>query len=165
VAKEVMKMLSNHRKALLLFFSLLFCYGVEWTASFFTQSSIETWYPSLQKPFWNPPNLAFPIVWTILYTMIGVSFWKILCKPKAYRLSVFLAFSIQIFLNFTWSFSFFYLQSPSMGLFNIILLLMAIIWNTKVFWLYSKIAAKLLIPYLLWVGYATSLNLAIWYLN
>ena len=160
-----MKTLSIYRKFILLLFSLFFCYGVEWTASFFTQSSVGTWYQSLQKPFWNPPNLAFPVIWTILYTMIGVSFWKILCEPKAYCFQLFLAFFLQIFLNFTWSFSFFYLQSPGMGLLNIILLLMAIIWNIKLFWAYSETAAKLLIPYLLWVAYATSLNFTIWYLN
>jgi translocator protein len=156
---------SFKKRIILLILSLVFCYVIEWTASLFTQTGIDTWYASLQKPFWNPPNLAFPIVWTVLYTMIGVSLWKIFCEPKAYHPKVFLSFSLQIFFNFTWTFSFFYLQSPLMGLFNIILLLMAIIWNIKVFWIHSKPAAKLLIPYLLWVVYATSLNLTIWYLN
>jgi benzodiazapine receptor len=156
---------SFRKKILFLILSLAFCYAVEWTASLFTQSSVESWYVSLKKPFWNPPNLAFPIVWTILYTMIGVSLWKILCEPTAYRLKVFLAFFLQMFFNFSWSLSFFYLKSPSMGLLNILVLLLAIIWNIRVFWPYSKIAAKLLVPYLMWVTYATSLNLAIWYLN
>lgn len=157
--------LSFRKKSMLFMLSLAICYTVEWTASFFTQSSVGTWYQSLQKPFWNPPNVAFPIVWTILYTMIGLSFWKILCDSRAYRLEVFSAFFVQLLLNFMWSFSFFYLQSPIMGLLNIIFLLIAIAWNIKVFWHYSEIAAKLLIPYLLWVGYATSLNFALWYLN
>lgn len=160
-----MNPLSFRKRIVLLILSLAFCYAVELMASFFTQSSVGSWYVSLEKPFWNPPNLAFPIVWTILYTMIGISFWKILCEPKAYFFKVFLAFFVQLFLNFTWSFSFFYMQSPALGLFNIVLLLLAIMWNIYVFGQYSKTAARLLIPYVLWVGYASSLNFAIWYLN
>jgi translocator protein len=155
----------SRKKIILFIFSLLFCYAVEWTASFFTQSSVDTWYQSLEKPFWNPPNLAFPIVWTILYTMIAVSLWKILCEPKAYSFKVSSAFFVQMFLNFTWSFSFFYMQSPTLGLINILILLAAIMWNIYVFRPYSKMAAQLLIPYFLWVAYATSLNFAIWHLN
>ncbi|MFT4554462.1 MAG: benzodiazapine receptor [Chlamydiales bacterium] len=160
-----MNTFSKRKKVALFILSLLFCYAVEVTASFFTQSSVGSWYVSLEKPFWNPPNLAFPVVWTALYTMMGVSLWKILCEPKAYFFKVFLAFFVQIFLNFTWSFAFFYMQSPSLGLFNIVLLLLAIMWNIYVFSQHSKTAARLLIPYFLWVGYASSLNLAIWYLN
>lgn len=160
-----MALYSSRKRILLLVLSLIFCYTVEFTASFFTQSSVGTWYVSLKKPFWNPPNLAFPIVWTLLYTMIGVSLWKILCEPKVHRFRVLSVFFLQIFLNFTWSLSFFYLQSPILGLFNIVLLLFAIVWNIYVFNFYSKTAARLLVPYFLWVAYASSLNLAIWYLN
>jgi len=158
-------LLDFERKRFFFILSLAFCYSVEWTASFFTQSSVGTWYLSLEKPFWNPPSLAFPIVWTTLYTMMGVSIWKILCEPKAHSFKVFSAFFVQIFLNFTWSFSFFYMQSPILGLVNILLLLLAIMWNIYAFRPYSKTAARLLIPYFLWVAYATSLNFAIWYLN
>ncbi|SCA58562.1 Tryptophan-rich protein TspO [Chlamydiales bacterium SCGC AB-751-O23] len=160
-----MKPLGFCKKALVFILSLAFCYTIGLIASFFTQKSVGVWYPSLEKPFWNPPNIAFPIVWTILYTMIGISLWKIICEPKAYKIKVALAFLIQILLNFTWPFSFFYLQSPMIGLFNILLLLLSIIWNIKMFWPYSKVASKLLVPYFFWVVYATSLNISIWYLN
>ena len=156
---------TNFTKALLLILSLLFCYGVEWSASYFTQTSVGTWYLTLQKPFWNPPNLAFPIVWTILYTMIGVSFWFILCNPKAFSFRAFTAFFFQMLCNFTWSIAFFYLQSPALGLVNIIVLFFAILWNIYVFRPFSNLASNLLIPYLLWVTYAATLNLAIWILN
>lgn len=157
--------LNKYKRTLLLILSLLFCYGVEWSASAFTRSSVDSWYMELEKPFWNPPNLAFPIVWTILYTMIGISFWLILCKLKAYTPKVFMAFFAQMLLNFTWSFSFFYLQSPLLGLINILLLLSAISWNIYIFSPYSKLAARLLLPYLLWVMYATTLNFSIWLMN
>ncbi len=157
--------LNKCRSALLLILSLLFCYGVEWSASAFTRGSVGSWYMDLEKPFWNPPNLAFPIVWTILYTMIGISFWLILCNPKAYTPKVFLAFLGQMLLNFTWSVSFFYLQSPFLGLINILLLMGAISWNIYIFLPYSKLAARFLLPYLLWVMYATTLNVSIWLMN
>lgn len=163
--KILMESFSFFKKMLFFIFSLALCYAVEWGASFFTQSSVANWYVSLKKPFWNPPDIAFPIVWTILYTLMGVSFGIILCNPNAYTFSVFLAFFVQIFLNFTWSFSFFYMESPALGLVNILLLFFAIVWNIYVFNLHSQLAAILLIPYFLWVAYAISLNLAICYLN
>lgn len=153
------------RKSIYLLLSLLLCYSVEWTASLFTQSSVASWYVGLKKPSWNPPNIAFPIVWTLLYTMIAVSFWLILCKPSAYSLKTFSAFGVQLLANFTWSFAFFYLQSPALGLVNILVLLVAIFWNVMIFHPHSKLAAKLLIPYLLWVLYATTLNFSIWVNN
>lgn len=155
----------RYKNTILLIFSLLFCYGLEWGASIFTQSSVDSWYMELEKPFWNPPNLAFPLVWTVLYTMIGISFWLILCHEKAYTPRVFFAFFGQMLLNFTWSISFFYLQSPLLGLINILLLLCGISWNIYVFLPYSNLAVKLLIPYLLWVMYATTLNFSIWLMN
>lgn len=157
--------MDKYKNTILLIFSLLFCYGIEWSASIFTRSSVGSWYVTLEKPFWNPPNLAFPLVWTVLYTMIGISFWLILCTAKAYTSRVFLAFFGQMLLNFTWSVLFFYLQSPLLGLINILLLLCGISWNVYVFLPYSKLAAKLLIPYLLWVMYATTLNFSIWLMN
>jgi len=157
--------MDRYKNTILLIFSLLFCYGVEWGASIFTRSSVDSWYLELEKPFWNPPSFAFPLVWTILYTMIGISFWLILCNNKAHTPRVFFAFFAQMFLNFTWSISFFYLQSPLLGLTNIVLLLCAIGWNIYVFFPYSSFAAKLMIPYLLWVIYATTLNFSIWLMN
>jgi len=157
--------MDKYKNTVLLIFSLLFCYGVEWGASIFTRSSVDSWYRELEKPIWNPPNFVFPVAWTILYTMIGISFWLILCNRKAYVPKVFFAFFGQMLLNFTWSVSFFYLESPALGFLNICLLLVAITWNIYIFFLYSNLAAKLLVPYLLWVMYAAALNLSIWMMN
>ncbi|MEM1282012.1 MAG: TspO/MBR family protein [Chlamydiota bacterium] len=157
--------MNKFTKGFYLLLALVLCYSVEWTASLFTQSSVDTWYKTLIKPSWNPPNIAFPIVWTILYTMIALSFWLILSEPKARHPKPFVAFFLQLFLNFTWSLAFFYLQSPLLGLVNIIFLLVAILWNIREFSKYSLTASRLLYPYFLWVAYAVTLNAAIWYLN
>ena len=157
--------MTRSRKFLLLLLALALVYAVEWSASAFTQSSANTWYTTLEKPSWTPPKLAFPIVWTLLYTLIALSFWLILCDRRAYKTSVFVPFFVQLTLNFTWSFAFFYLRSSLLGLFNIGLLLAAILWTIVSFRRFSRWAAWLLVPYFFWVVYASALNLRIWMLN
>lgn len=146
-----------------LFIAIAICYAVEFTASAFTQQSVSTWYVNLDKPLWTPPNLAFPIVWTILYTLMGVSLW--LVWQKTQKISVFLPFAVQLALNFFWSLFFFGWQSPLLGLIDILALIAAIVWSIRTFDPYSKTAARLLIPYLAWVVYASSLNAYIWWYN
>lgn len=153
------------KKAFLLILSLFLCYGVAWISSVFTETSIDSWYSQLKKPFWTPPNLVFPIVWTILYGMIGLSFWLILCEPRAYKLKVFVSFFLQLLANGLWTFFFFYLESPKLGFIMILVLMCAIVWNMYTFHSYSRLATWLLAPYLLWVLYASTLNLGIWVLN
>lgn len=136
------------------------------TASFFTVSGIDSWYVDLVKPFFNPPNWIFWPVWTILYIMIWISFylvWKEGFWNNKTRLLV--IYFIQLSLNFAWSFSFFYFWNPLLGLINIILLLIFIWLNIKVFYDVKKWAGYLLIPYLLWVMFATVLNFSIFILN
>lgn len=133
----------------------------------FTISAISTWYVFLNKPFFSPPNWIFGPVWTLLYFLMGVSaflIWKKGLKNKKVKkaLSYFL---IQLFFNFLWSFLFFGLRSPFMGLFDIILLLGSIVITIIAFYKISKFAAYLLIPYLVWVSFATVLNIAIVVLN
>jgi len=149
-----------------LIFSLSLSYLVEWAGSNFTKSSVSGWYRTLSLPAWNPPAVVFPIVWSILYTMIGLSLYFIItAKTGKGKGLAYLSFSLQLFFNFTWSWSFFYMQSPIMGLINIIILVAALIWNIMRFNKISKLAALLLVPYLLWVLYATILNFQIWQLN
>lgn len=156
---------NKQKDVFLLIASLLLSYGVMWSASYFTQSSVGSWYVTLNKPSWTPPKVVFPIAWSALYTMIGVAFWLVIRQPKACNKEVLLTFFAQMLLNFLWSFSFFYLQSPFLGLVNILLLLVAICWNAYLFSLYSKWAGRLLVPYLLWVFYAATLNFSIWVTN
>lgn len=135
-------------------------------SSYFTLNSIESWYMTLNKPFFNPPNWIFWPVWTLLYILIWISFyivwnkwfWKNKNKLKA-------VYFLQLFLNFTWSISFFYLENPLLGLINIISLWILIIYNIILFYKVDKKAGFLLIPYLLWVSFASILNLYIYLLN
>ncbi|MCT4617049.1 MAG: tryptophan-rich sensory protein [Candidatus Gracilibacteria bacterium] len=129
-------------------------------------NSIDSWYTNLEKPFFNPPNWIFGPVWTILYIMIGISFYLIWKKGFGKQKNkLILVYSIQLLLNFLWSFSFFYFKSPTLGLINIIILLIFIILNIIYFYKSNKIAGYLLFPYLIWVIFATILNFYIFILN
>ena len=135
-------------------------------ASFATASWINSWYIMLEKPFFNPPNWIFWPVWTLLYIFIWVAFFRVWNKdfwrfPKSTKIIYFL----QLFLNFLWSFSFFYFENPLLWLINIVGLLIIIILNIVYFYKTDTIAWILLVPYLLWVSFATILNFSIFILN
>lgn len=133
----------------------------------FTVAAIPTWYTFLIKPPFAPPNWIFGPVWTLLYALMGVSFyciWQLGWKKKKVRVAGYY-FGAQLAVNFLWSISFFGLRSPLLGLVNIVVLLALIILTMKHFYPLSKVAFYLLIPYLLWVSFATFLNGAIVVLN
>ena len=131
-----------------------------------TRASIKDWYVHLEKPFFNPPDSVFPIVWTLLFILMGISWYLFLQAPKnkMYKKNK-LLFWIQLGLNFMWSFSFFYFKNPILGLVNILLLLPAILLWVKTGKQLNSTASKLQIPYILWVSFATLLNTAIVMLN
>lgn len=136
----------------------------------FTTAAIPTWYVTLNKPFFAPPNWLFGPAWTLLYLLMGLAFyliWKQNAKAqKAKKIQAAKKiFFAQLFLNFIWSPIFFGLRSPFLGLLIIILMWTLIIATIYKFYSLSKWAAYLLIPYLLWVTFATALNGAIWILN
>lgn len=134
--------------------------------SYFTIPSIETWYATLNKPSFSPPDYIFGPVWTILYLLMGISLYLVWnssrTKGKQYAIKMFL---IQIVLNATWSVVFFGLHNPLFAFINIIVLWVAIYLTIRSFYEISKFAAYLLYPYLFWVTFATILNLAIVLLN
>ncbi len=154
-------LLSNHW--LKLFSCIILTLIVELSAAYFTQESVKTWYPTLAKPSWTPPNWVFPVVWTILYIIMAISLWLIWMERGSKLSYVF--FFFQLSLNFLWSPIFFYLQNPFLGLITIGVLWIAIIATIFIFYPISKIAAYLLIPYLFWVAYAAGLNYNIWLNN
>jgi benzodiazapine receptor len=135
-------------------------------AGYTTATSINSWFTTLNKPFFNPPNWLFGPVWTILYILMGVSFYIILQAPKSIdkRKSVWV-FCIQLFLNFWWSFLFFKFHFLLIALVEILLIWISIVTMIDRFKRVNKTAAYLQIPYLLWVSFATVLNAAIWWLN
>lgn len=139
---------------------------IGFAGSFFTSSSVSTWYTTLNKPTFNPPGWIFGPVWTLLYIMIWVSFyfvWKVDFKKK--NKQAIGIYSLQLFLNLIWSFLFFWLRNPFASLIEIIILWCAILANMIVFYRIEKTAGLLLLPYLLWVSFAMILNYSIFALN
>lgn len=150
-----------------LFGSIVGCELVGILGTPFTIAAIPTWYADLNKPFFAPPNWIFGLVWTLLYFLMGVSFYLILKKgwKKKVVKTAGMFFLAQLVLNFLWSPIFFGLKSPLLGLITIVAMWILIIVTMKKFYPLSKLAFYLLIPYLLWVSFATVLNAAILILN
>jgi translocator protein len=137
--------------------------------SIFTTPSIAGWYATLAKPAVNPPAWVFGPVWTILFVLMGISFffiWKsdYSIAPKKRRISIILFF-VQLILNTLWSIIFFGLHRPGYAFAEIIILWLVIFAAIFAFSKISKPAAWLLFPYILWVSFAGYLNYLIWILN
>jgi len=132
-----------------------------------TRANIPIWYADLAKPGFTPPNWLFAPVWTSLYGLMAYALWRILSLPRTQpgRTAAVTLFFVQLALNSLWSFAFFGAQSPLAGLIVVIALIMAILAMIVPFWKLDRGAALLLVPYLVWVSYATLLNGAIWQLN
>ena len=137
--------------------------------SLFTVQAIDGWYATLNKPFFNPPNFVFAPVWTILYVLMAMSFYLVWVnrenKKKKIKKEGMRIFMAQLVLNVLWSVIFFGLHSPTLAAADIIVLLILIFVNIKVFAKVSKTASYLLYPYLAWVFFASILNVAIVALN
>lgn len=129
-------------------------------------SGINIWYMGLNKPFFNPPNYLFGPVWSMLYILMGISFYRILqSQDSELKRKAILIFCIQLFLNFCWSFLFFRFQMLAISFIEIIIMWISIATMIYTFTKIDKTAAYLQIPYLLWVSFASVLNGAIWFLN
>jgi translocator protein len=143
--------------------------------SFFTISAISSWYATLQKPSFSPPNWIFGPVWILLYILMGISIYLIWQKidemPEAPNAqdkkvkNVVLLFWIHLIFNAAWSIIFFGLQNTGLALLNIIIIWLLIVILIIKFWRINKWSAYLLIPYLIWVSFASALNYFIWRLN
>jgi len=147
--------------------SIIGCELVGFLGTPFTISAIPTWYATLNKPFFAPPNWIFGPVWTLLYLLMGVAFyliWKQGWKKQKVRTAG-NYFLTQLALNFIWSPIFFGLRAPLLGLIVIMTLWASIMMTIKKFYPLSRLAFYLLIPYLLWVSFASILNGAIVVLN
>jgi tryptophan-rich sensory protein len=142
------------------------CLAAAWTGSLITRPAIAGWYATLAKPAWTPPSWVFGPVWTALYIMMGVAAWLVWRKggvaAAALPLGLFL---LQLALNVAWSPLFFGLHRPDLAFLDIVLLWFAILAALLAFRGVNPTAAWLLLPYLLWVTYASALNFAIWRMN
>lgn len=139
------------------------CYAVAFISSRFEPG---IWYQTLAKPAWTPPDWIFAPVWTILYTIMGLAAWLIWRQGgiavAGLPLSVFV---IQLVLNGLWSWIFFGQRNIGLAFAEIVLLWILILVALIIFWKRQALAGILLLPYLLWVGFAAILNYAIWRLN
>lgn len=154
-------------RLLKLFFAVLICEGVGILGSIFTIPAITTWYQTLNKPLFSPPNFVFGPVWTILYALMGVSIFLILEKKIKVkeRNNLIYLFTLQLLLNFLWSVIFFYFHLPFLAFLEILMLWGSILLLIVRFYKFLKPASILLIPYLLWVSFASLLNASIVLLN
>ncbi len=154
-------------KTLKLIISVLICQGVGVIGALFTSPAISTWYSMIQKPSFNPPNWIFAPVWTLLFLLMGISLYLVWNKGLNYKrvkVAIFIFF-FQLILNTLWSILFFALQSPLLALIEIIILWLAILMTIIIFYRISKVAAYLLLPYILWVSFASVLNFSILIIN
>lgn len=125
------------------------------------------WYSSLIKPFWAPPSYLFGPVWTFLYILIFISFGKVFMMffEKKIPLLVVLPFILNLIFNFIFTYFQFTLKNNLLASIDIILILSTLIWAMFAIYPYSKWLTYIQIPYLLWVSFATILQLTITYLN
>jgi benzodiazapine receptor len=148
---------------LIVFFAV--CLGAGALGSFFTASSVRDWYPKLRKPAGTPPSWIFGPVWTTLYLLMAVSAWLVWREYGRGALPALLIFFAQLALNIAWSGIFFGSRMPGVAFVEIVILWLAILFTIFVFYFLVPLAALLLVPYVLWVTYASYLNWGIWRLN
>ena len=136
-------------------------------SGFATARGTETWYPTLVKPFFNPPSWVFGPVWTVLYILMGVAaflVWRKGLNTDGVKAALTL-FIVQMALNGLWSILFFGMQAPALAFVEIIVLWIAIVATTRAFWRLAPTAGWLMVPYLAWVSFAAVLNGSLWILN
>jgi tryptophan-rich sensory protein len=150
-----------------LIFSILICQGAGFAGSVFTTPSIPTWYATLTKPGFTPPNWLFAPVWTFLYLLMGITLFMIWQKIRDNGMAkwAMVVFFVQLALNVLWSILFFGLHNPFLAFIEIIVLWIAILTTILLTYRFSRFAGSILIPYLLWVSFASMLNFALWQLN
>jgi len=185
-----MAKITKRNNLIKLLLSVIICELAGIVGSIFTVPSTNGWYGTLNKASINPPNWIFGPVWTILFLLMGISFYLVWSKnftasqsPKIsgikawnpwsqklwtgswQKANVILIFALQLVLNTCWSIIFFGLRQPGLAFFELLALWFAILYTIINFYRVSKPASYLLIPYILWVSFAGFLNLSIWLLN
>ncbi|MCX6720609.1 MAG: tryptophan-rich sensory protein [Candidatus Staskawiczbacteria bacterium] len=170
--------------------SIIICELAGVAGAVFTTPEIANWYTALNKPSFNPPSWIFGPVWTTLFVLMGISLYIVWNKKfevsekvkfknvRAWnklsqklfdgqwqKANIIIIFIIQLVLNVLWSYIFFGAHSPAWAFFELLMLWVAIVYTIVNFYRVSKIAAWLLLPYILWVSLAGVLNLSIWLIN
>lgn len=143
---------------------LVICLGIASLSGWVTEAHVQTWYPHIHKPSFNPPPWIFGPVWTVLYIMIAFAGARIWQLRAAYP-KVFYAFVLQLIFNFAWSFLFFGAQNILLGLIDIILLWVSLLTTIILVSSRDRYATWLLLPYFIWVSFAFILNISLYLLN
>jgi tryptophan-rich sensory protein len=157
---------SHTRQVVWLVGLMAVCFGAAGIGGAVGSSSVGSWYASLAKPSWTPPDWLFGPVWTTLYFLMAVSAWLVWRRAgwPAARTSLCL-FGLQLGLNTSWSVLFFGFRNPGLAMAGILALWLAIAATVVNFWGRSTVAAVLLTPYLAWTTFAAVLNFGIWRMN
>lgn len=146
------------RKAVAIIIPVLICFFVGLTASYFQADAIKSWYPYLNKPELTPPNIVFPIAWSIIYLCMGISIGIIFLSDSIKKQELIKLFSIQLIFNFTWSILFFYWRNPLLGFIDILILDICVSLYAIRSYSVKKVSSLLFIPYIVWIYFATYLN-------
>ena len=144
------------------------CLAVGYLSGMVTRASITTWYPTLVKPSFNPPNWIFAPVWTSLYVMMGIAaglIWNQIPSQKEAVTKALQFFAIQLVLNALWSYLFFGMYNLMLATIEVVLLWLMIFETYSQFAKINKTASYLMLPYLAWVSFASVLTASIWWLN
>ncbi len=138
--------------------AVILCLLVGWLSSLLNASPIDTWYPMLEKSSFTPPDYVFPIVWGVLYVLIGISVGLLYNVHDISKRPLLLLFALQLLFNVSWNFFFFFMQSPILGFANLLVLIaLGMAYFVGTFWV-KRSAALFFLPYLLWIFFATYLN-------
>ena len=147
--------------------SVSVCILTGFLGSFATRNSITTWYAQLSRPFFTPPDWTFGVVWPVLYVMMGISaflIWNVGFDRRQVRVALGV-FTLQLILNGLWTLIFFRLHLIGLALVEMVMMWVAILMTILAFWRLSRLAALLLLPYILWVSFAVVLNAGLFLLN
>ena len=154
------------KKLALLFACIVLPLLVGGISGYFTIDGVKDWYVTLNKPSFTPPNWLFGPVWTCLYLLMGIAFYRALQKStEENKRSIIGIFALQLFFNFWWSILFFHFHTISAALIDILILWICILLMIIRFRKSDAFAGYSQIPYILWVSFATALTLSIWWLN
>jgi tryptophan-rich sensory protein len=145
--------------------AIAICLFVGWLSSLLNMASIAHWYPTLVRSSLTPPDVVFPVVWGILYVLIGISAGLLYGVHDISKRLLLWLFAIQLLLNVSWNFFFFYMQSPILGFVNLLVLdVLGVAYFIGTLWI-RRASAYFFLPYLLWLVFASYLNMYIMIFN
>ncbi len=147
------------KKSLSIIVAVAICFLVGWLSSLLNTPAVTGWYQTLNHSSLTPPDFVFPIVWGVLYLLIGVSAGLLYNVHKISKTPLLWLFGVQLLFNVSWNFFFFYMQSPILGLVNLLFLdVLAVAYFIGTFWI-NRASALFFLPYLLWLVFASYLNI------